>query len=106
MLTKEEVARRIAEIEATRQKALDALAAEVREQVVVPLCKRHRLRYLSGNGHCMFVQRTKRGEAFTSQAEVVKQGCRFNLQPAFEILLTHVTDHHVIGDWVDSVGEK
>lgn len=52
----DECARRVATIEGARKEAIIALADDLRETLVVPLCDRFKLRFIAGNGTWFFVK--------------------------------------------------
>ena len=57
----EGIEKRVEEAVAELDRTVSRIAADVRERLVVPLCRRRKFRFLSGNGDYFF-SGTRRGE--------------------------------------------
>lgn len=101
-LTKLEIKRRIEKINDARIDAIQALAAEVREQYVVPACKKTNMSYTAGNGETLFFSdQTSIYYSFDVKGEKLKP-----LLPVMGILEIETGNNDVIGYYVADVEVK
>jgi len=81
------------------------IADNLRTQVIIPVCKRHKLEFLSGNGRYFFTTnhgtQVSDGQFITNEEE----GERYvrALKPVFELLDQEVTRDNPIGYYVEDV---
>ena len=104
---KKEIEERLKAINETYENALNELGDKVRKEVVIPVCKKHRLRYISGNGYIMFQQDKENGVAFSSQEELKRDTkCKFDLSEVFALLNIEVSYNQYLGYFVASVNDN
>lgn len=102
-LTKADIERRIEQINDARQDALEALAEEVREQYVVPACKKSGKHFLSGNGSFMFCgERQDRNDTIMDVDDAIIDRKRY-LIPVIDILDIEVSHGDHLGFYVRNV---
>lgn len=77
-------------------KKVESLAARVRKDQIIPLCKKHGLSFYSGMGTFFF---DKDGRTITPEYEP-KQAAKYELGPIFETLNLEVSKNHNLGDYV------
>lgn len=92
-------------------KQIDAIAEDVRQRLVIPFCKKHRLCYRAGNGTFAFFpakghrarSRVVMGSPFGGVADAKRAG--LHMKRLFAALETWVSVNSSIGDYVRDVGE-
>ena len=77
-------------------KELERLGARVRTEVVKPICDKHQLHFLSGNGTWVFFN--QRGDSFGSIEEAERLG--YKMRRVFKVLEAPVDTHTDLGCWV------
>jgi hypothetical protein len=86
-------------------RSVEGLAADFRREVLVPLCKKHELRFLSGNGDYFFI--LKSGETIADPLDDdfkrLPKSLQRPLLQAFEVLNYEVGRDNRIGFYVMNV---
>jgi len=76
------------------------LGKKVREEVILPVCKQHKLRYVQGMGRFFFSRGDK---TYGDASDNMSAALREVLTPIFELLNSEVYDNQVLGYYVDDV---
>lgn len=100
-LTKKEIERRIEEINDARADALQALADEVREQLIVPICKKTGFNYMAGNGETMF----SKGEIRLGSVDDCILDRHRKMIPALDLVCIEVGRDDYLGYYMSDVKE-
>jgi hypothetical protein len=111
---------RLAKAEDDVWAAIDGMAAELREQIVLPLCRKHRLTFSSGNGVWWFtrIDAKRKAEArrervtyveathwnFHDEDEALKHG--LDLGDVWELLEMEPIHACPLGYRVEGIGEE
>ena len=99
------------QIEAAQQRfyrEIEGVAAVARQKYVVPLCKKHDLEFLSGNGDCWFeAPQVPEGEEPHEQihdgVDAHNEGYEQDeFRDVFKVLNTMVDNRSTLGMWMDS----
>ena len=98
-LTKAQIERRIEEINDVRLDALEQLAAQVREQIVAPVCRKRGWSYMTGNGRTLLY---KDNITIDTVDEAILQKQRA-LIPTLDILNIEVGRDDVLGYYIADV---
>lgn len=83
---------------------LQELGERIRNEVVAPACKNHRLKFLSGNGTFFFSNGKKTyGDLGDADLESAPKKLREVLKPIIDLLNTEITHNDYLGYYVESV---
>ena len=82
---------------------VSALAEKLRQEVIIPVCKKHRLKFLSGMGRFFFYRGEK---TYNDTHDHMSDSLREDLKPIFDLLNTEVSHNQYLGYYVDDVGTK
>lgn len=88
-------------VEAAHQAALENLAEDVRVNLIMPVCKKHKLGFLSGMGTFFF---SKGNLTIASKEDALQHRMRV-LIPILEVLNLEVSHGQYLGFWVGDVKE-
>ena len=107
-MTKKELEEKVEKLRTTFHEEVANLAEDVREKVILPLCRKYKMKFLSGNGTYFFV--TKEGVSLTGNERDLpgtqEKKLFERLEPIFELLNIEVTREWALGEFVDGVLEK
>lgn len=90
------------------EEELDALGDEVREEVVLPLCRKHKLTYMAGNGR-IFIERAGTNESVYDGSGVapdVVGVMRADLTRVVALLNVEVSSVNCLGYYVGDVSKE
>ncbi len=79
---------------------ISALADQIREDVIIPVCKKHKLIFISGMGSFFFARGDK---TYTDTHDRMSDSLREDLVPILNLLNTEVTHNQYLGFYVDDV---
>lgn len=104
--TKEHILRNLKKAQDDFNTAVQDIGVKIRQEVIIPVCKQHKLEFVSGMGTFFFCTTdfsTKGGKHIGAAWEV--EGTRLErvLKPVFEILNQEVDHVQVLGYYVDDV---
>lgn len=103
-LTKKQIALALAKVEESAISETQRLADAVREQYVLPACRRHKLEFISGMGMWSFNDPSAQLYSRSIEREDAR---RLGLKRVFDILsMPTIWDSQDIGDWVSDVRAK
>lgn len=102
---------RLGHLRAEYQKQIEALADDVRERLVVPLCEKHDLSFLAGNGDYAFYRRGYKPGSLKSISELwcitdceenddLRRGSLAEFTEVFKALRAEVDGHLTLGMYV------
>lgn len=94
MLTARAIERQVREASDRFMAEVAALARIVRQERVIPVCKRYRLDYTAGMGMFVF---------FDRNGHTIEKGDRKYLDGIYAILYTEVNYNHMLGDFIEDV---
>lgn len=80
-----------------------AEAAEYREKVLVPLCEKHQLRFISGMGTFFFCPKGGNKDWSAGNVEDAKLAKKRFLIPYLEVLDTEISHGQYFGFWVSDI---
>ena len=89
-----------ADIEDRFEDSLQELGRRIRNEVVLPACKKHGLTYLCGNGSCYFIRGK---EAYSDAFNLPDNKAGKEIRPILEMLDTQVSYGKYLGYYVASV---
>ncbi len=82
------------------QKKCEALGDKIRTEVVIPACKKHKLKFLQGMGTYFFSRGSK---TYGADHDDMSPALRETLVPIFNLLDTQVFNNDVLGYYVGDV---
>lgn len=88
------------------QKKIQALADSAREAIILPICKKHGLRYVAGNGITIFID-VKNENSIGNVYDAIHDydGKYAFLAPIFDnVIDLEVDSNNVLGYYIDDVG--
>lgn len=85
---------------------VQALADRVRQELVVPVCKIHGLRFISGMGTFFFSKGKVNVGSLPTGYDEERLNEQCNLSPIMEILDLEVSHGQYLGYWVSDVSAK
>ena len=97
------------DIQNETRRRIDALADRIREDVVIPLCRRHKLNFVAGNGTFYFfdpkldVHHSVKPRAMMSEPDVALQARLPDVAEAFKILDLEVSHGDYLGFYIGDV---
>lgn len=77
------------------------LGAKIREQVIIPVCKRNKLEFTSGMGRFFFT--TQNGQNYGESWELEGNRLQTALKPVFALLNQEITHNQYLGFFVSDV---
>lgn len=84
---------------------VDVMAAQYRDEVMLPICRRLRLRYLAGMGETLFVSIDDEAVTIASAWDAKTLGYK-SLVPVFETLGVEIVGNDVFGYRIDDITEE
>lgn len=85
--------------------AVTDLAESIRTEVLIPLCRKHKMVFLSGNGDFFFVKSDEDGVALHISGPDDALDWP-DIREAIALLMEEVARHDHLGFWVDNVTKK
>ncbi len=94
----------LSDIQERYKRELDELADELRYRIVMPVCKKHKLTYIAGNGTFFFTD--SKDENYHNTWEIADPKLAEELSSVFDILNTEVGYNDYLGFYVRDVMEE
>lgn len=90
-------------IQARRDKDLQALGAEIRKTIVEPLCKKHNLRFLSGNGEFFFIDEEDNSYRYAFDLNNAPKKIQKPIKAVMDLLNMTIAYNDYLGYYVENV---
>lgn len=96
------------EAQDTFDEAVSNLGDSIRREIIIPLCKKHNLTFISGNGDFFFTDENNMdyGDYLDPIFKETSSKKLQNIQKVLGLLSTEVTLHQCLGYFVEDVDEE